>query len=258
VTDAFYSKDDDLFHATALTSGPWDPRLQHGGPVSALMARAADDLFDERWQLTRITVDMLRPVPVAPLRTRATIVREGRKVCHAQISLTDAAGKELFSARSLHVRREQVPGALPPPTAPPRLPPEQCPVQVLPFPPDRVGYHTAMEVRRTTGRFRSGPVEAWFRMKVPLVAGTPTRGFERVLVATDAASGISPVLDWGVHTFVNADLHVCLQREPRGEWVGVDARTDLGPDGVGLTHAVLRDELGRLGHSVQDLILGQR
>jgi hypothetical protein len=254
---AFYLPAEGCFESTALTSGPWDPRLQHAGPPSALLARAAEDLLDPDWHLARFTVDLYRPAPVAPVRTRAELTRRGRRVCHSHVILTDLDGRELFAARGVHLHREPIAGLPTLQTAPPAVPPEDCPPLQLPFPPERVGYHTAMDVRRSIGRFRSGPVEAWFRMRVPLVAGTPTRPVERVLVAADAGSGISPVLDWSVYGFVNADLTVVLDRHLLGEWVGLDARTDLGPEGVGTTHAIVRDGGGRFGHSLQTLVLSR-
>ena len=42
MTDAFYVTDGDDFVATAHTRGPWSPKHQHGGPPSALLARAIE------------------------------------------------------------------------------------------------------------------------------------------------------------------------------------------------------------------------
>ena len=42
VPRALYVPTDDGFEATALTIGPWDPRLQHAGPPAALLAREAE------------------------------------------------------------------------------------------------------------------------------------------------------------------------------------------------------------------------
>ena len=53
---------------------------------------------------------------------------------------------------------------------------------------------------------------------------------------------------------INADLSVALRREPAGEWVLIDAETNLEPDGSALCTAVLSDERGRLGVSTQSLL----
>ena len=63
---AFYVPDGAGFAATPLTRGPWDVRFQHGGPPSALvcgaLARWGTD--SERWFLSRLTIELLRPVPL--------------------------------------------------------------------------------------------------------------------------------------------------------------------------------------------------
>src|SRR4051812_42825407 len=60
---ALYEPDGDVLVPTALTRGPWDPRHQHAGPPSALLARAIEAAGGiEDGQLARITVDILRPV----------------------------------------------------------------------------------------------------------------------------------------------------------------------------------------------------
>ena len=48
---------------TDLARGPWDPGALHGGPVAALLARAAEPLL-EPLQPVRLTVELLRPVPM--------------------------------------------------------------------------------------------------------------------------------------------------------------------------------------------------
>ena len=79
MTDAFYIPDGDDFVATVHTRGPWSPKHQHGGPPSALLARAiaaqAPGLV-----VARITVDFLLPVPIDRLAVRVEILRAGAKV----------------------------------------------------------------------------------------------------------------------------------------------------------------------------------
>jgi hypothetical protein len=74
VLEAFYEADGERHVATELTRGPWDPGAQHAGPPSALLARAIELLPDsERFQVGRITFEILRPIPIAPVEitTRA-------------------------------------------------------------------------------------------------------------------------------------------------------------------------------------------
>ena len=67
--EAFYERDGDLLVATELTRGPWDPGAQHAGPPAALLGRAIEGLEDAaEFHVGRLSFDILRSVPIAPLR----------------------------------------------------------------------------------------------------------------------------------------------------------------------------------------------
>ncbi|HEY8429133.1 MAG TPA: thioesterase family protein [Sandaracinaceae bacterium] len=255
---AFFTPDGDRFVASELVRGPWDPRFAHGGPPSALLAREAERLGKAHGtpHVARLTVDLLRPVPIAPLEVRSEVVRAGRSALVLALSLR-TGDTELLRASALCMRLSEldVPAvggarAIPPP--------EAAPPFELPFFPDLDGYHTAMELRIVEGEFGKGPTVGWLRMRVPLVAGEEPSGIVRVLCAADSGNGISPVLDWRKHTFVNPDLTVVLARPHRGEWVGMDASTWIDPRGVGLAQSVLHDGEGAFGHAAQTLLVAPR
>ena len=86
--NCLYSVDQDTATPTEYTAGPWDTGLQHGGAPTALIAWAAERVpAREPMQVVRITVDLLRPVPIAPLQIRAEVVREGRKIQLCAVTL---------------------------------------------------------------------------------------------------------------------------------------------------------------------------
>ena len=59
-------------------------------------------------RVARLTVDLMRPVPVAPLTIETELLREGRKIQLVSVRLL-AAGTEVVRATVLRVRRlEQV------------------------------------------------------------------------------------------------------------------------------------------------------
>jgi len=104
-----------------------------------------------------------------------------------------------------------------------------------------------------------GPTAVWFRLRVPLVAGEETSPLARVMAAADFGNGISAPLDWDEGwTFINPDLTVYLNRRPDGEWVGLDAVTWPEENAVAVAEAALYDERGRIGRSVQSLLLDRR
>jgi hypothetical protein len=120
------------------------------------------------------------------------------------------------------------------------------------------GYARSVEVRLAKGRVRQSAVCTWMRPRVPLLAGeAPSQNapLERVFVCADSGSGVSQMLDPATFSFLNADLDVQLLREPVGEWVCLDARTILGPSGIGVAETRLWDVVGAFGSVRQTLVL---
>lgn len=257
--EAFFVAEGDRFLPTELTRGPWAPDAQHAGPPAALVGREIERSGAERdAQVARITLEVLRPIPIAPLRVAAEVVRPGRSVELVEASLSDDAG-ELVRARAWRLRTTSLdlPGRRPGDEPP--LGPEESAAKPFFATGAAVGYHTAMEVRFAAGAFRElGPAKAWMRMRCPLVAGEPPSALTRVLVAADSGNGVSATLDYDRYTFLNTDLTVSLRRLPEGEWVCLDATTYPEPHGVGLTDTELYDERGRIGRATQTLLVSER
>jgi hypothetical protein len=265
VPDAFYEPDGERFISTELTRGPWDPGSQHAGPPAALLGRAVERLEGgEGRQLGRITYEILRPIPIAPLMVEARIVRPGRSVelCEATLS---ADQEPLIRANAWRLRTidvdvpdDVVGGSTVQQRTPPPGPEQGEPLGFFPTGQD-VGYHTAMEYRFIEGAFvEPGPALVWLRMGVPLVAGEEPTPLIRVLAAADSGNGVSSALDYRRYLFINVDLSVHLHRLPEGEWVCLDALTLPERNGIGLADTLLWDERGRLGRATQTLLVGKR
>ena len=94
---------------------------------------------------------------------------------------------------------------------------------------------------------------AWFRLKVPVIAGEQPTPLQRLLVAADFPNGISNELDWNEWLFINPDLTVYIEREPRSEWVALQAHTRIVEGESALAQAALFDTEGRIGRSLQSL-----
>jgi hypothetical protein len=260
VPEAFYEKRGDEYVATELTRGPWDPGAQHAGPPSALIGRAIEQLEGAAdFQVGRITFEIMRPVPIGPVRVEAEVVRPGRSVQLIEASLRSEEA-ELMRARAWRLRTGTVelpPEAVATPNPPPG-PREGARSAFFPTGQD-VGYHTAMEWSSVGGSFlEPGPATVWMRMRYPLVGGEEPTPLQRTLVAADVGNGISAVLDYREYLFINVDLSVHLERMPEGEWVCVDAVTLPQPNGIGTAESVLSDERGRIGRAAQTLLVAQR
>jgi len=260
VAEAFFTEDGDTLVPSDLTRGPWDPGSQNAGPPAAAVGRALER--HERAQgrqIGRVTFEILRPVPISPLRIEVRTVRPGRSVELLEALLTDRKGKELVRASCWRLATVEIElnGQLPEDPAPPG----PGDGEHKPFFPtgEEVGYHTAMEYRFVRGAFMDmGPATVWMRMLHPLVAGEEPTALQRVLIAADSGNGVSAALDWRRYVFINTDLSVHLHRLPEGEWVCLDAVTRPEPNGLGLSDTALYDERGPIGRAAQTLFVRAR
>jgi Thioesterase-like superfamily len=259
MAEAFYLPDGpNRFLATELTRGPWDPLAQHAGPPAALLGRAVERLGDRAdLQTARVTVEIMRPVPIAALEVATRRLRDGRSAELVEASLT-AGGAEVMRATALRIRVAELP--LPPGLAEARRLPGPDQGRPQPFFPtgQEVGYHTAMEWRFVAGSFlERGPATAWLRMRHPLLPDEAPSPLVRVLAAADSGNGVSAALDYRRWVFINADLTVYLVRPPVGEWVALEVATTAAA-GVGLAAGTIHDEQGPVGRGLQALLVDRR
>jgi hypothetical protein len=242
--------------ATVHTTGPWDERAQHGGPPSALLSRAMrrceprDDMV-----VARFTTEILSSIPVGEVAVRARVARPGRSVQLVEAVLT-AAGRDVAWARAWRVLRTECPDTGPGLVKPPPLPGAAPPL----VPGGWVdGYLSAIEWRAVRGAFgEPGPATVWARMRYPLVPGEEPSPVERVLAVADSGNGVSGELDLRRWLFINPELSVHLFREPAGEWVCLDAQSNVAAAGAGLATSVLSDTDGPVGVSAQALLVAPR
>jgi hypothetical protein len=253
---AFYVPEGDRFIPTELTRGPWSPEAQHAGPPAALVARAIESLDGENLQLARFTMDVLRPVPLTPLRVEARAIRSGRSTQLAEASLSDDDG-EIARARAWRIAgdpRQEVELDAVPFGRPSESPP-------APFfdPGWKPSYFEATEWRHASGSVAEpGPAAIWMRLRCALVEGEEPSPAARVLVVADSGNGISWTLPFETTLFINTEITVHFARMPEGEWVCLDARTRVGPAGVGFAESVLWDERGLIGRGAQALLIATR
>ena len=239
-------------------AGPWDPTMQHGSAPSALVVWAAERIATTSpMRIARVTIDLMRPVPLAELTVETEVLRDGRKIqlCAVRLRAGDAV---VVTATVLKIRRDAVPlpediGALPVDLPGPDV--------ARPEPADfsTSSFLTGMTLRAARGRFGvKGPGAIWYRVDWPLVEGHSVSQAMRAVVASDFCNGTSAALDFHSYKFLNAALTVNMAREPVGDWILVDAESWIGPDGAGLAMARLGDTKGYFGRVVQSLVIEKR
>jgi hypothetical protein len=256
VSASFYEPlGDGRFAATPNTRGPWDPAFQHAGPPAALLGRALERCEPhDGFVLARLTFEILRPVPVAEVAVSARVVRPGRSVELLEGEL-HAEGQPVMTVRAWRVLGAAAPTIADDGPRPPR------PAEAMPPPAvfEGFGYGQAVELRFAVGGWQQpGPATVWTRLRVPLLPDEPPTGVQRVLAVADSGNGVSAVLPFGEWLFINPELTVHLRREPRGEWICLDAETAITAGGAGLARSTLSDDEGVVAHGAQSLLVAPR
>jgi Thioesterase-like superfamily len=257
--DGVFVRDGERFRATEIARGPWYEEALHGGAPASLLVRAVTAAApDPQLRLARITCDFVRPVLLGELSIAVEVVRPGRRVTLLDAFMRDGDGTEVARARALLLRTSEV--GEPAPSPPPFPGPEAGKTNDFHLSGGRAMFAThAMEIRFVEGSFREpGAATAWFRLRHPLVAGEPRSPLELVAAAGDFGNGISSVLSWEDHLFINPDLTLYVEREPVDEWVALQAQTRVGVGSVAVAESVLWDRQGRIGRATQSLLVDRR
>ncbi len=282
------SADGRLLTPTEHARGPWDPNALHGGAAAALLARAFERMRPgAELPIARLEFEFLRPIPFAELEVTTTVVRQGRRVQELAAELRTASeggapggdsggggsggapGAELIG-RASALRVQAVPDGLPDADGR-RASPGPEPIAALPGPEQGTVIRFALndlatESLATTGMEMSwltdpealGPGRVWMRPRQPIVPGEEASPLARLVATADFGNGVSRELDFESYLFINADLTIHLWRAPRGEWIGLDAKTVLMDGGVGAAESVLHDVHGPVGRAHQTLVVQPR
>jgi len=255
----------DRFVPTEQARGPWDPRALHGGAPAALIVSAFERMQPgAELRIGRLSFEFLRPIPLEPLTLATRIVRPGRRVQELAGELL--AGEETI-VRASALRVTAVPqdaAAAAPRTsrdlgAPLAPPADGQPIRfALDGGKDASFAGTAMEMRWLSDPRELGPGRVWMRLRHPLLPGEAPSPLARLTATADFGNGVSAALAFDRFVFINADLTIHLQRAPRGEWIGLDARTLLQDGGTATAESVLHDETGPLGRAFQTLVVQAR
>lgn len=253
-----FQREGDLFLPTELAGSPWHPAMLHGGAPAALLARCLEQSVNNRdLQPTRLTIDLIRPVPKAPLRVVLRNLRTGNRIALQEVTLF-AADKPVAIATGLfiHTHPVQVPDYAPHQGC--ELPPPEQLDEIsfrdvlfagnLNMP---SGLHTTVQMRPITALCEQGQGAAWLRLPASVLAGEPNTPFMLAALISDFSNGVGQLSIRPGQGTINADVSLQLLRLPRSEWIAIDARTLLQEDGIAMVQAQLFDTHGLIGQVTQ-------
>lgn len=268
------------FFPTSHTASPWGETFQHGAPPAALLTHALERAAAEAGldptagRFSRVTTDILAPVPLSRLLVSARVRKPGRRVCLLEAVIRDpASGREVVSGSAWWIRAREEP----------QLRRELSPL--VPGPDEaqhdegffeRWGgaYIDTIEVR--SARLPRGDVAGrtpapalpgalpevwdggsvhWIRTDLPVIAGQADSPWLMLSKVVDSANGLGTGLSPDIWSFMNVDTSVYLNRLPEGEWIGVLPDANYGPDGIGVTVTRLYDIHGPVGTANQSIMM---
>ncbi len=242
--EGFFRVDGDTLVPAAFATSPWGPVL-HGRLIGGLTARAAEQAraADPELACCRLTVDLFRSVPLAPLRVETRPVRAGRRIAVLDVTIEQDDGL-VGQGRAVLLRRSEQPGGTfrPPPAWDAKTPPELGPPQSV----AGHGWTAPWESWRVGGTVGAVTDGLWIRETHPLITGEPLTPLVRLAMAADLSSPVSNFSDRGL-SFINADYTVYLGREPEGEYVGIQPAAHISDRGVAAGHCVVHDLQGPVG-----------
>jgi hypothetical protein len=262
--EALYVRDGDAFVGTEATLGSWYANAQAGGPLLALLGHLVEDIpAPAPMTLTRLTVDIVRPVPAGErLYVEPTIVREGTRIqlLDFVIRTADHVTTRARALRSIDQDILALGGR-------PRSSTTDVPALRLPAPATfasvenmpRVAAFLLLgaELLQSPGPI-NGQHALWIRLRVPVVAGEPVRATSRAVVGLDMVNLIgvddAEIRDLQV---INPDVSGHLLRQPVGEWVAMTGNSYYHhTTGHGMSTALLSDEDGVFGLTSTSQLVG--
>lgn len=248
--------------ARSYAAGPWDLSMQHGSAPTAFAVWAAEQVpTPAPMHIARVTMDLMRPVPLGELDYKVTVLRSGRKIQLINVSLHagshEVARASIMKIRSSPVSLPDYPGndslALDAPL------PEACGSPGAGFGENNPFVQCmTLKLARGGGFEELGPSAVWFHADRPIVEGHATSPNMLAAIGGDFCNGVASALDFNKWTYINSDLTLSFSRPPIGDWVLVDGHSVFGPEGAGLSIGRLADRHGYFGRSIQSLVVEPR
>lgn len=238
------------------TRGPWSTEHCHAGPPAGAIARSVEIVAGRDKLLTRLTLDLIRPIPIAGFRVDVEMRREGRKVSTAAAVLSDLNGKPCVTATAMLIAPSEEHAM---PTAP------VIPLKVADAAPGLFPVRKAMHGEPAFGQFVEirypegetadpGPTKMWMKTG-PLIDGEVPSSFQRICPLADSGNAVSPNALMQEVGFVNPDLTIVAHRQTQADWLLTDTISHWRPNGIGLAEARISDDDGPVATALQSLLL---
>ena len=255
-TPYFHLRDDGVFIGNDPVRGPWSADHCHAGPVSGLIVRAAETEIGPDKMLTRLTVDLLRPLPLSGLRVAAETTRHTKTLATTRVTVHDLDDTLCATATTMHLVRRDLGAVSNTSLQSPNLSTSvEGPFPLSDLRHDLPAFPHFIDILYPKDS-NTGPGSKTIWMRTPqLLQGETQSPIQSLCALADCGNGISwnaPPTEMG---FMNTDLTVNIHREPVSNWLASQSVSHWQSSGIGMSQAVLYDTQGPIGTALQTLVL---
>lgn len=261
---ALFLKEGDVYTPTRYAHGPWSPELVHGGSTGGLMAYILEQCApNPEMRMVRTTLDMFRPVPMAPLRAATKVLREGRRLQMVEATLY---AEGMAVARSVGVRMK---------ITNVKISEEIEKQELVPDGPEGLheinlsgsasnsnerlpGLNSNIQIRRLSGFDGKGAGSAWFKAPIAVVEGVENSAFTHLGIISDFGNGLGQLFLPGTMGAINGDINLYLHRNPLGEWLALRSKTIMTETGIGVVNSNIFDTSGLVAQCHQAVMVQVR
>ena len=266
--------DGERFIPTSAARGYWQKGTLSGSAAASLLGYVIErDFLGADWIPVRLSIDMVRMPPDAPLSVETQVLHESGRLRLVEAQLV-ADGRVVTRAQCQIVKAGRQPDN----------PVWQSPAWPAPHP-------DTLESMAHFGRWDMRPVPAghdrfarvapkvevaaegnpavlghlapvatrqtWLKTAIEVVGGHAPSPFLMLVITGDFASPLAHSSEFGID-FVNTDFTIHLHRLPQGEWIGYELTGHNSAQGVAIGQAAIHDVSGPLGVIVVSAIANSR
>ena len=265
MTDAIFHRDGDAYLPQPPARGPWGASL-HGGAPAALLAHALIEAAAVPFPLARLTVDMFRPVPLTPLELETAVLRRGRRLALAEVTLR-SEGVACARAQGLFSAPAPLPaGTLSPPPCPLSPPTGEAGETLAEIVASRVGrtlppgdgLHHRLLAEGFDGAIGGGRGAAWLTLPLNLTPEQPLTPLTHLAALADFANGLSQrrvLVDEQPHGYINADITLHVLRAPAPGPVALVVENEADASGRALIAGQFFDGEGLVARVLQSAMV---
>ncbi|MGH1372087.1 MAG: acyl-CoA thioesterase domain-containing protein [Cellvibrionaceae bacterium] len=264
--DYFFNQDDDVFTPQAAAGSPWSNTMQHGGPVNAMITMPIEKIAEEIcMDVTRLTIDILKPVPMKPVKVKSHFLRKGGKMAVVDTVMTvEGSDEPVASGRAVLLKAQQ--GLSPVFDVAASLPETRDSIASEPWIPKEMaaglppGLHNLIRFHPSTNKER--PV-FWINGDANMLQGRAMTSLEQCATTADMTTVLAArmrVLQEGIASpaamgLMNTNTTIHFSRPPVGEWFAFTDHFIEVTDGYGIAECAIYDEQGCIGRVAQNLIV---